>query len=41
MDLWNGQLDTAYYARSADGVHWAIGTQDVMAFEGSNWTCIA
>jgi len=32
IDLRNGQLDTVSHVRSAEGVRWAIGPQDVMAF---------
>jgi hypothetical protein len=32
IDLGNGQFDTVSHVRLAEGIRWAIGTQDVMAF---------
>jgi hypothetical protein len=32
IDLGNGQLDIVAHVRLAEGIRWAIGTQDVMVF---------
>jgi hypothetical protein len=38
LNLGDDQPDTVYHLGSADG---SSSTQDVMAFEGSDWTRIA
>jgi hypothetical protein len=38
LNLGDDQPDTAYHLCSADG---SIGTQDVISFEGSDWTRMA
>jgi hypothetical protein len=41
IGLGNDQPDPAYHLCSADSVLWSIGTKDIMAFEGSDWSRMA